>query len=318
VAPNGAVVKLHAHAVGAQIYTCVASVATTADGGADQDAGATSYAWALKAPDAKLYDAGGTQVGTHGAGPSWTWRDGSTAVGAKVVELTAPAAEAIPWLLLRVKSTSGAGLLSDATYVQRVNTAGGRAPATGCDATTVGTEARSGYAADYYFFSGGGAATWLLQPPTPNDVAVPTDVRLARHDRGTGAQIYACLASGAGGTTAFRWVLRSANVLLVDPSYAPVARLDAGPTWTAGDGSAVVAPEIAHAAAPRTGALPWTLHKELSTTGAGAFSRIAFIQEINTSGGVAPATGCGASNVDTLARVDYAADYYYYVPINEP
>ena len=44
-------------------------------------------------------------------------------------------------------------MLSDVSYVQRLNTAGGKAPATGCDATTVGTETRAGYTADYYFFT---------------------------------------------------------------------------------------------------------------------------------------------------------------------
>src|SRR5436190_1453540 len=111
-------------------------------GGATGNAGATTYAWVLKAPDAKLYDSSGTQVGTHGAGPSWTWRDGSVANGAKVAELNAPVSDAIAWLLLRVTGTTGSGMLSDATYVQRLNTAGGKAPATGCDATTAGTDTR--------------------------------------------------------------------------------------------------------------------------------------------------------------------------------
>jgi hypothetical protein len=181
--PAGATVKLHAHAVGAQIYTCTASGAPSTDGGAGADAGATTYAWVLKAPDAKLYDASGTQVGTHGAGPSWTWRDGSVANGAKVAEVPAPTADAISWLLLRVTSTTGAGMLSDATYVQRLNTAGGRAPATGCDASTVGTDTAAGYSADYYFYSGGAASggaasTWLTPPEVPRGIAVPADVRL--------------------------------------------------------------------------------------------------------------------------------------------
>ena len=87
--PAGATVKLHAHAIGAQIYTCTASSAPSTDGGA----GATTYAWVLKAPDATLYDESGAQVGTHGAGPSWTWRDGSVANGTKAAE--APVADSI-------------------------------------------------------------------------------------------------------------------------------------------------------------------------------------------------------------------------------
>jgi hypothetical protein len=152
VPPEGATVKLHAHAVGAQIYTCSAST------GADDDAGSPSYSWVLKAPDAILYDAAGTQVGTHGAGPSWTWRDGSMANGMKVTGVNAPAADAIQWLLLRVTSTSGSGKLDDVTYVQRLNTVGGTAPMSGCDATTQGSDTNSSYSADYYFYIGGGAS----------------------------------------------------------------------------------------------------------------------------------------------------------------
>jgi hypothetical protein len=319
--PAGATVKLHAHAVGAQIYTCTASGATSADGGAGADAGATTYAWVLKAPDATLYDSSGTQVGTHGAGPSWTWRDGSVANGAKVAELNAPTADAIAWLLLRVTSTSGAGVLSDATYVQRLNTAGGRAPATGCDATTVGTDTRADYAADYYFYSGGGASTWLTAPEVPSDIAVPADVRLAVHDHAIGMQIYNCAASGGAdagaGTMTYAWTFKAPDALLYDMNFAPVAMHGAGPSWTASDGSSVVAPEIARVGAPQADAVPWLLLKELSTTGPGVFSEIAFVQRINTSGGVAPTTGCDASTVNTLLRVPYSADYYFYVSINQ-
>jgi hypothetical protein len=314
--PAGATIKLHAHAVGAQIYTCTASGAGSADGGA----GATTYAWVLKAPDAALFDSSGAQIGTHGAGPSWTWRDGSVANGAKVAELNAPVPDAIAWLLLRVTSTSGAGMLSDATYVQRLNTAAGRAPAAGCDATTVGTDTRSGYSADYYFYSGGGASTWLTAPEVPSAIAVPSDVRLALHDRATGMQIYNCAASGGAGAgaTTYAWTFKAPDALLVDVNFTPVAMHGAGPSWTSTDGSVVVAPEIARVDAPRADAIPWLLLKELSTTGPGVFSEVAFVQRLNTSGGLAPTTGCDASTANTLLRVPYAADYYFYVSINQP
>ena len=76
-------------------------------------------------------------------------------------------------------------------------------------------------------------------------------------------------------------------------------------------------PQIARADAPQADAIPWLLLKELSTTGPGLFSDIAFVQRVNTWGGVAPATGCDASTVDTLIRVPYSADYYFYVSINQ-
>lgn len=134
--PPGATLKLHAHGAGAQIYTCGAS------------------GWALKAPDAKLSDAGGAPIGTHGAGPTWTANDGSAAVAKKIAEAPAPAPDAIPWLLLQVTSNRGAGTFSDVTYVQRLATAGGKAPADGCDAGAQGTTREVSYTAEYYLYAG--------------------------------------------------------------------------------------------------------------------------------------------------------------------
>jgi hypothetical protein len=92
-------------------------------------------------------------VGTHGAGPNWTSIDGSIVNGTKLQQADSPSSDAIPWLLLKASSTSGTGVFTDVSYVQRLNTAGGKAPSTGCDATTVGGETRVDYAADYYFFT---------------------------------------------------------------------------------------------------------------------------------------------------------------------
>jgi hypothetical protein len=238
-----------------------------------------------------------------------------------VAELNAPVADAISWLLLRVTSTTGAGLLSDATYVQRLNTAGGKAPASGCDATTAGTETRSGYSADYYFYAGGGASAWLAAPDVPSAIAVPTDVRLAIHDRASGMQIYNCAASAgadAGTPATYAWTFKAPDALLVDMDFTPVALHGAGPSWTSTDGSVVEAREIARADAPRAGAIPWLLLKEGQTSGPGVFSPVAFVQRINTAGGLAPTTGCDATTVDTLVRIPYSADYYFYVSINQP
>jgi hypothetical protein len=150
--PAGATLKIHDHAIGAQIYTCTASGGV--DGGVD--VGVTSYAWVLKAPDAILYDASFTQVGTHGAGPQWIANDGSLVNGTKLQQ-SSPLSTAIPWLLLKAASTSGNGVFTDIAYVQRLNTAGGVAPAAGCDSTTVNVDTRVNYSADYYFFTSGAA-----------------------------------------------------------------------------------------------------------------------------------------------------------------
>jgi Protein of unknown function (DUF3455) len=134
-------VVAHLHGVGAQVYGCVAA------------AGTTTYAWTLLRPDAVLLDQKGAPAGTHGAGPIWTAKDGSTVTGKKLAQADAPAADAIPWLLLHAEKTTGDGLFSKVTYVQRVETKKGKPPTTKCDATTPKTETRVDYSADYYFYN---------------------------------------------------------------------------------------------------------------------------------------------------------------------
>jgi hypothetical protein len=141
--PETAKLAVHLHATGAQIYTCLAAP------------GATAYAWTLLKPDATLFDQKGIAVGTHGAGPTWTAKDGSSVVAKKVAQADAPAADAVAWLLLRADKSSDRGLFSHVTYVQRVGTKKGKPPAATCDAGAAKTEARADYSAEYYFYVGG-------------------------------------------------------------------------------------------------------------------------------------------------------------------
>ncbi|HEY6241402.1 MAG TPA: DUF3455 domain-containing protein [Burkholderiales bacterium] len=131
-----------AAAKGVQIYECRAKK--------DQAGG---YEWAFVAPEADLFDAGGNRIGRHYAGPHWESNDGSKVLGTAKERADAPAAGAIPWLLLTAKSDGPEGSFSKATSVQRVNTAGGVAPTAGCSQATAGTPARISYTADYYFFT---------------------------------------------------------------------------------------------------------------------------------------------------------------------
>jgi hypothetical protein len=123
---------------GDQIYTC------KADGG--------QFAWVLKAPDAKLVDKDSKVFGKHFAGPSWEANDGSRIVG-KAVAKASPDPESIPWLLVNVVSHEGSGRLSRVTTVQRLDTKGGQAPASGCDAGHAGQEIRVPYSAEYLFYA---------------------------------------------------------------------------------------------------------------------------------------------------------------------
>jgi Protein of unknown function (DUF3455) len=126
---------------GVQVYTCQAK--------ADK----SGHEWAFKSPLADLYDDAGNKVGTHGAGPFWQHQDGSRIVGEVKARTNSTDATAIPWLLLGVKSSEGIGVLSKTSYVQRLETLGGKAPAMACDASTnLGEESRVVYSATYVYF----------------------------------------------------------------------------------------------------------------------------------------------------------------------
>ena len=135
---SGNKVHFHAYAVGVQIYTATVSPTDPA-----------KFVWTFKAPEAVLFDADGDVVGLHYAGPTWESESGSKVVGARLAGATVNAS-AIPWLLLQAKSTEGPGIFARATYIQRVNTVGGLAPATA--PTQAGQEARVPYTAEYFFY----------------------------------------------------------------------------------------------------------------------------------------------------------------------
>ncbi len=140
-APTGYQAYLQLLARGVQLYICQAK--------ADN----SGYEWAFKAPLADLFDDEDTKVGTHGAGPFWMYQDGSKIIGEVKARVNSTDSDAIPWLLLAVKSREGKGLLSNASYVQRLETEGGKAPNTACNATTnLGKEAKVDYIATYVYF----------------------------------------------------------------------------------------------------------------------------------------------------------------------
>lgn len=136
--PAGNRLAFSLDAIGVQIYKCTAT--------------ATRAAWVFSAPEATLYNDGGQVAGIHYAGPTWQANDGTTVVGAKVAAFTVDASS-IPWLLLKAVSHTGAdGRMTDVSYIQRLDTSAGLAPASGCDADHVGSVARVDYTATYFFY----------------------------------------------------------------------------------------------------------------------------------------------------------------------
>jgi hypothetical protein len=130
--PTDSKLAFHVYASGVQIYRW------------------NGTSWSFIAPDAQLFaDAGGQgQVGTHYAGPTWESVNGGKVYGA-VLQRCTPDASAVPWLLLAAVS-EGAGIFERVTFIQRINTVGGIAPAT--PGSVIGEEARVAYTTEYLFY----------------------------------------------------------------------------------------------------------------------------------------------------------------------
>ncbi len=123
---------LTTHASGLQIYAC-------------------NGTWTLLRPDALLTDKSGKVIGTHYAGPSWELRDGSIAKARRDAGIRVDQ-NAIDWLRLAVTAVSAGAdgdRLTNAKWIQRINTVGGLAPAGPCaPGATIGVP----YTADYVFW----------------------------------------------------------------------------------------------------------------------------------------------------------------------
>ncbi len=153
------------HGVGTQNYICKPS--------------GTGVKFVLFTPQATLFkDNDDRQIITHFFSPNpsepnadatvvangairvtWQARD-SSIVWAKVHQpdgMLIVDQNAVAWLLLDAVATqdgpTGGKTLSDVTFIQRVNTTGGLAPANGCTSSTdVGNTAFVPYTADYFFY----------------------------------------------------------------------------------------------------------------------------------------------------------------------
>ena len=143
--PAGNAAYLVGHATGVQIYTCVPTGA--------------GFGWSPATPAALLLTNDGMVIHHYATtGPTWQAPDGSYVRGKPIASAPSPhpTGRSVPWLLLRIigggKGYAGGTTLSATTYVQRLDTRGGKAPAGACDATTAGAGASMPYTADYYFY----------------------------------------------------------------------------------------------------------------------------------------------------------------------
>lgn len=113
---------------------------------------AGQFEWVFAGPDARLLDRSGRQVGKY-YGPPATWEamDGSKITG-KQLAVSPGGAGNIPLQFVQANPAMGTGAMSGVTYIQRVKTQGGVAPASACGATNLGAQQIVNYQADYIFW----------------------------------------------------------------------------------------------------------------------------------------------------------------------
>jgi hypothetical protein len=165
----GNVAFLKGHAFGTQNYICLPCPNPTTPAAMCPDT--SGFAWLLFTPEATLFKDNDKQLTTHFFSPNpsengtirATWqhsRDSSTVWGGRAIPSSDPnfvAKDAIPWLLLPMagvqEGPTGGDTLTATTFIQRLNTSGGVAPANGCSQITdVGAKAFVPYEADYFFY----------------------------------------------------------------------------------------------------------------------------------------------------------------------
>jgi Protein of unknown function (DUF3455) len=141
------------HGFGTQNYVCVPS--------------GTGVAFTLFTPEATLFDDESEQLMTHFFSPNpeekgtirVTWEDSrdTSMVWGAVTGQAVVRKDSVNWLRVETKGVAfgptGGDTLTPTKFIQRINTRGGLAPATGCtSAADIGNKQFVPYSADYLFY----------------------------------------------------------------------------------------------------------------------------------------------------------------------
>ena len=193
-------------------------------------------------------------------------------------------------------------------------------------------------------------ATSITPPSVPPNIAVPAGNRAFLVGHAVGTQNYVCVPS-ASSPSGVAYVLFTPEASLFSDNLKQVtshffspnpsetntnpALVGNGPiraTWQHSRDSSMVWAKVRPAdpnvpgdlgdsstdpTFVKRGAIAWlkltVTGTEHGPTGGDTLSKSTFIQRLNTSGGLAPPTGCASpSNVGNQAFVPYSADYFFY------
>ena len=170
-------------------------------------------------------------------------------------------------------------------------------------------------------------ADHVTPPRVPSTIQVPAGAKAFLEGHAVGTQNYICLPSASG----FAWTLFGPQATLFKDNGGQIITHFLSPnpdengtpraTWQhSKDTSSLWAAAIASSSDPKfvaPGAIPWLLLQVVGDqpgpTGGDQLLKTTHIQRLNTSGGVAPSTGCTRStDVGKKALVPYTTDYVFY------
>lgn len=133
-------------------------------------------------------------------------------------------------------------------------------------------------------------------------LAAPAGSELVLEAFGVGVQIYHWNGTSWGAATPAAKLYADAGL------HAVVADHFAGPTWQSNSGGKVVG-TVAIRCTPDAASIAWLALTGVSD-GPGIFSKVTFIQRLNTVGGNAPSTP--GDVIGQEARIPYTAKYLFY------
>jgi len=144
-------------------------------------------------------------------------------------------------------------------------------------------------------------------PAQCGSIQVEAGNKLAFHAYAKGVQIY------KWNVVTQKWDLfgPQAGLFAEENYFGEIGSHYVGPTWESKSGSKVEARRVdGTGCTPDTTAIAWLLLKQVRVEGAGIFSKVTFIQRVNTTGGLAPSTP-GAYDGE-IKESSYTAEYYFY------
>lgn len=171
-------------------------------------------------------------------------------------------------------------------------------------------------------------AQGVTPPPVPPGLEITDGSQAFLLGRGVGTQNYECQPTAVTGALGqVDWVLFTPQATLFDdlngqltshffspnPAEGQVVRA----TWRdSADSSTVWARATAQAVVDQT-AITWVTLKVVGTeagpTGGTTLTGATFVQRLNTTGGLAPTTGCSSlADVGHKAFIPYTADYFFF------